>query len=111
MSNWVDVHLDVLASSPEEINQIEGALQQPCDELIAWRAQLCEKNPQEIAADVKEVVSFKPIRNLGSLGPSVNRARRFEGLWKDRYWGPCMESCAVCLAGLSDCSLPRAVLG
>jgi len=39
MSNWIDVHLDVLASCPKEINRIERALQEPCDELIAWRAQ------------------------------------------------------------------------
>jgi hypothetical protein len=38
MSNWVDVQLDVLAASPDEVNQIERALQNPCDELIAWRA-------------------------------------------------------------------------
>jgi hypothetical protein len=37
MSNWVDMHLDALAKSPAEINQIERALQQPCDELVAWR--------------------------------------------------------------------------
>lgn len=45
MSNWVDLHLDVLASCPAEINQIERALQEPCDELIAWRAQRSEKEP------------------------------------------------------------------
>jgi hypothetical protein len=87
MGNWVDVQLDVLASSPEEINQIEHALQEPSDELIAWRAQLCGENPQEIAAKVKEIVSFKPIRNLGYIDPSINKARRFECEWKDRFWG------------------------
>jgi hypothetical protein len=87
MSNWVDVHLDVLASCPEEINQIERALQNPCDELIAWRAQHTGENPQEIAANVQEIASFKPIRNLGYVDPSVNKARRFEGSWKDRFSG------------------------
>lgn len=37
MSNWVDVQLDVLAASPEEINQIERALHEPCDELNAQK--------------------------------------------------------------------------
>ena len=87
MSNWVDVHLDVLASCPEEINQIEHALQHPCDELVAWRAQQTGENPQEIAANIKEIVSFKPVRNLGHLDPSINKARRFESEWKDRFWG------------------------
>jgi hypothetical protein len=87
MSNSVDVHLDVLASSPTEINQIERALQDPCDELIAWRAQLCGEDPKEIAANVKEIVTFKPVRNLGYVDPSVNKARRFESSWKDRFCG------------------------
>jgi hypothetical protein len=58
MSNWVDVHLDVLAASPQEINQIERALQEPCDELIAWCAQRSGEDPKEIAAGVKEIVTF-----------------------------------------------------
>lgn len=65
MSNWVDMHLDALAKSPAEINQIERALQEPCDELIAWRARLCGEDLKEIAGNVKEIVSFKPVRNLG----------------------------------------------
>jgi len=87
MSNWVDVHLDVLAASPDEINKIEISLQEPCDELIAWRAQVCGENPKEIAGNVKEIVSFKDIRDLGYVDPSVNKARRFDNEWKDRFWG------------------------
>ena len=29
MSNWIDVHLDVLASSPEEMDEIENAYSTP----------------------------------------------------------------------------------
>ena len=87
MSNWIDVQLDVLAASPEEINQIERALEEPCQELIDWRAQQTGEDPKEIAGNVKEIVSFKPIRNLGYVDPSVNKARRFENEWKDRFWG------------------------
>lgn len=87
MSNWVDIRLDVLAASPEEINRIEIALQKPCDELIAWRARRTGENSQEIAANVKEIVSFKPVRNLGYMDPSLNKARRFEGSWKDKFSG------------------------
>jgi len=87
MSNWVDIHLDVLATTPSEINQIECALQEPCEELVTWRAQRTGENPNEIAASVKEIVSFKPIKTLGCIHPSVNRARRFESEWKDKFWG------------------------
>ena len=87
MSDWVDIQLDVLASSPEEINKIERTLQEPCDELIAWCAQRSGKDPKEIAADIKGIVSFKPDRNLGYIHPTVNKARRFEGGWNDKFWG------------------------
>lgn len=87
MSNWVDMHLDVLASSPDEINAIEVALQNSCDELIAWRAQRAGVNPEDIAADIKEIVAFEPIRNLGYTNPSINKARRFGNEYKDRFSG------------------------
>jgi hypothetical protein len=87
MSNWIDLHLDALAATPAEIDQIERALQNPCEELITWRAQHTGENPQEIATNVKEIVSFKPVRNIGYVDPSVNKARRFEGEWKDKFSG------------------------
>jgi hypothetical protein len=83
MSNWIDVTLDVLATSPDEINKIEVALQKPCEKLLKWVAQRWEDNPNEIAADVKELVSFDPKSNLGS----ASKARRFENSFKDRYSG------------------------
>jgi hypothetical protein len=87
MNNWVDVQLDVLASSPEEINQIERALQEPCKELLLLVAKKWSADPKEIAADVKDLVTFKPTRNLGYVCPSVNKARRFQNSFKDRSWG------------------------
>jgi hypothetical protein len=87
MSNSVDVRLDVLASSPEEINKIEAALQDPCEELLAWVAKKWEANPKEIAADLKPLVAFKPIRNLGYTAPQANKARRFENGLKVKFWG------------------------
>lgn len=87
MSNWIDVTLDVLAASPEEINKIEAALQQPCEELLAWVAKRWEADPKEIAADVKALVAFTPSSNLGYVQPSVNKAHRFRNSFKDRGWG------------------------
>ena len=87
MSNWIDLHLDVLAASPAEINQIERALQNPCEELITWRAQHTGENPQDIAANIKDIVMLKPVCNLGYVDPSVNKARRFQSSWKDKFSG------------------------
>jgi hypothetical protein len=79
--------LDVLASSPAEVNQVERALQEPCEELIAWRAQRARVQPKSIAAGIKEIVMFTPVCNLGYVDPSVNKARRCESEWKDRFSG------------------------
>jgi hypothetical protein len=87
MSNDIAVQLDVLASSPQEINDIQRALQNPCTELIAWSAQRAGREPATIAADVREIVAFKPIENLGDTDPSVNKARRFESVWQGKNWG------------------------
>jgi hypothetical protein len=87
MSNWIDMHLDVLASSPDEIDAIESALKNPCAELIAWSAQRSGMEPKDIAEDVREVVTFNSIRNLGYVHPSVNKARRFQSSWKSKFWG------------------------
>ena len=87
MSNWIDVTMDVLAASPEEINKIEAALQEPCEELLAWVAKKWSADAKEIATDVKALVTFKPTSNLGYDHPSVNKARRFCNSFKERCWG------------------------
>jgi hypothetical protein len=76
-----------LASSPEEINKIEIALQEPCEELLAWVAKKWEADPNEIASDLKALVALRPKCNLGSVDPAINKARRFENEWKDKFWG------------------------
>ena len=87
MSNWKHVTLDVLASSPEEINKIETALQQPCEELLAWVAKRWGKGPKEVAADVKALVTFKPTRNLLYTEPSIDKDRRFTNSFRHRFTG------------------------
>jgi len=87
MSNWVDMKLDVLAPSPDEINKVEAALQRPCEELLAWVAKRWNSDPTEITADVKDLVALKPTRNLGHMHPPLNRARRFVSEWKDKFGG------------------------
>src|ERR1019366_10575088 len=67
MSNWIAMRLDVLAPNPEEINKIEAALQQPCQELL-----------EGVAEDIRSIVRFTPVGNLGFLDPSSNTARQFQ---------------------------------
>ena len=87
LSNWIDFYLDVLATSPSEIQRIEKALQQPSNELLAWEAERWNQRVEEIAADVKNLVTFKPVKNLVCADPKVNKARRFSNAFKDRFWG------------------------
>jgi hypothetical protein len=84
MGNVVDVQLDVLASDPAEIKEIEVALQEPCDELIVSYAGWCNQDPVNIASDIKDVVAFKPTLDLHLAGKPVT-ARRFKNSFK-RSW-------------------------
>lgn len=87
MSNWIDYDLDVLAGSPPEINQIAERLKQPSTELVAWAAGKFGQPVSEINEALKEMFEFKATRNLGSVDPITNRARRFSLSFKDRYHG------------------------
>jgi hypothetical protein len=87
MSNWVDMRLDVLAPSSDEINKIEKALQEPCEELLTCAAERGNQRVEDIRDDVRLIVRLTPTRNLGWVDPSLNKARRFESEWKDRNSG------------------------
>jgi hypothetical protein len=78
MSDWVDMTLDVLASDPAEIQEIELALQEPCEELIAWYGKLCSESHLDMVADIKKIVAFKRSEKLGYVHASMNKARRFD---------------------------------
>lgn len=87
MSNWLDYKLDVLATSPEEINRIAARLKQPSAELLDWAAKRANRKPDEIEQDVTELVSCEPVTNLFYIHESVNKARRFKNSFKDRFTG------------------------
>src|SRR5271167_1075889 len=87
MSNWIDYNLDVLASSPAEINQIAERLNQPSFELASWIAQRDGQPVSEVAAGLKELLEFKMVKNLGYVDNDVNKARRFSLEFKDKYYG------------------------
>jgi len=87
MSGWVvNVTLDVLASDPPEIKDIEAALQEPSEELIAWYANKCNENHVDMDPDFKEVVVFKQTTKLGYVHESVNKARRFYNSFEEPCW-------------------------
>jgi len=87
MSNIFDYSLDVLATSPEEINRIATRLKQPSVELVDWAAKRVNRKQDEIAQSVTELVSFEPVRNLFYIHDSVNKARRFRNSFKSRFRG------------------------
>jgi len=87
MSNWIDYDLDVLASNPDEINQIAARLNQPSLELAYWAAKRFGQPVGEVAEGLKELLAFKTVRNLGYLDNAVNKARRFSISFKDKYSG------------------------
>jgi hypothetical protein len=85
MSNVIDYILDVLATSPEEINRIATRLEQPSSELLDWVAKGGNRKPDEIAQSLAELVRFEPVRDLFYLGDAFNKARRFENSCKTRF--------------------------
>ena len=87
MSNILDYVLDVLATSPEEINRIAIRLRQPSPELLDWVTKRDNCKPEEISQSLTHLVSFKPVRNLFYIHESVNKARRFENSFKDKFTG------------------------
>ena len=86
MNDWIDVTLDVLAANPAEINKIEAALLQPCNELLPWAAEIYSKHQKTAPAGAKGLVTFDAIQNLGYVNPSVNKARRFMGTFEGVVW-------------------------
>jgi hypothetical protein len=86
MSNWIDYNLDVLAGSPAEINQIAERLNQPSFALSGWVAQRSGQ-PLGVQEDLKQLLEFKTVKNLGYVHDEVNKARRFTLAFKDKHYG------------------------
>ena len=87
MSNWLDYELDVLASSPSEINQIAERLKQPSTSLLKSVAEKFKQPASEISSGLKDLIQFSATKNLGHLDASVNKARRFSLSFKDKFHG------------------------
>jgi hypothetical protein len=87
MSNWIDYELEVLASSPTEINQIEQRMKQPSTKLLDLLPRRFGEPVCEVSGELNGLFEFEATKNLGYVDPSVNRARRFNLSFKDRNCG------------------------
>ena len=87
MSNWIDYNLDVLARTPAEINKIAERLNQPSLQLASWIAQRTGESVDEVAENLKGLLEFKTVKNLGYINDEVNKARRFTLAFKDKHYG------------------------
>jgi hypothetical protein len=76
-----------LAGSPAEINRIAERLNQPSSELADWIAQRDAKRVSAVREDLRELLEFKTVKNLGHVNMDVNKARRFSLAFKSRYYG------------------------
>ena len=83
MSNWLDYELDVLASSPSEINQIAERLKQPSTKLADFFANKSGRPVKEITEVLKDLLAFKAAEKCAEAG--VDKARRFRLTFKDRF--------------------------
>jgi hypothetical protein len=87
MSNWIDYKIDVLATSPVEINQIAERLNQPSLEVARWIAERDEEPVNDVLEALKRLLAFKTVKNLGVIAEDENKARRFSLAFKDRNYG------------------------
>lgn len=109
MCSWIDCTLDVLATNPEEINNIAKALLVPSKEFLVRVIQTeneisdmakalletsqeflvpgteTQSTDDEEIEGLRELVAFKAVKNLGYVDESVNKGRRFENSLKSPF--------------------------
>ncbi len=82
MANPLEYRVDVLASSPEEIDRIAVRLKEPSVELVEWVVTRHPQDRSEATKNIRSLVGFEFVRNLFALDESVNKARRFSNSFK-----------------------------
>src|SRR5271170_5013741 len=87
MSNWIDYKIDVLATSPVEINQIAERINHSSLELARWIAERDQEPFNDVLEALKKLLAFKTVKNLGVIADDENKARRFSLAFKDKYYG------------------------
>ena len=87
MSDWIDMRVNVLASSPEEISKIQTALQHLPEGLLAWVVQAMETTPKLLVEKVLKDITFRPSENVEFADTSVEKECRLENAWPYYAYG------------------------
>jgi hypothetical protein len=87
MTGWIDMHVDVLASSTGESSKIQIALQKPSTELLAWVAKTNGEASERFVEKVMKDVTFRLTSNLGYAAPAIKCEQRFENEWPYYAYG------------------------
>jgi hypothetical protein len=87
MSNSIDYKLEVLASSPTEINQIGQRMKEPSTRFLNRWARRFGEPVSEVRGELNGLFKFETTKNLGYVDPSVNRARQFNLSFKEKHRG------------------------
>ncbi len=91
MANIIEYRVEVLASSPDEINRIAARLKEPSKALVDWVAERWgQQDRRDLAENLRSLVAFKPVENLFYVHDSVNKARRFRNSFK--RWSGIVDS-------------------
>src|SRR5215470_4297542 len=77
-SSWVDCALDVLATSPKQLDAIANLLQEPSAEFLRWSVlpYWPPPKPGEIKR-YRKLLAFKAVKNLEYAAKGVSKARSF----------------------------------
>lgn len=87
MSNWIDYELEVLATSPTEINLIEHRMKQLSTKLLDLLLMGFGEPGSEISGGPNGLFDFEATKNLEYVDPNVNRARQFKLSFKAKHSG------------------------
>ncbi len=82
MANIIEYRVDVLATSPDEINRIGARLKEPSKGLVDWVAERFQQERTELEEGMRSLVAFEPMANLFAQHESLNKARRFQNSFK-----------------------------
>jgi hypothetical protein len=87
MSNWLDYDVEILASSPSQMNEIAERLKQPSTKLADFWANESGRPVKEITEGLRDLLTFKAAENLRYAEAGVHKASRFSLSFKDRNHG------------------------
>lgn len=87
MTGWIDMHVDVLASSPGEIDKIKTALQQLPKGLLAWVVKTSGNASERFVEGVMKDVTLRPTSDLWDAAPAIKCDQRFESEWPYYAYG------------------------